>query len=600
MVSYDHLLECGDSVHAFIVYPLTALENCTSTQETMMKTLNQTLRSILLALTFIGTATTALAYDFEVDGIYYNINGDEVSVTYHDYSRIQVTSSSGTYWFENHYNYYAGYSNQVIIPETVTYNNMTYCVTIIGEHAFEECRGITSVIIPNTITVIENDVFYGCYSLRSVTCMALTPPSCSSLSNYSATLYIPLESLELYKSASAWNRFSNIIGFGQNTFSMADYTSLYGDTIVIPVTMENVDVITGFQTDLYLPDGFELLKDGDDYMVELSNRKGRDHVIMASDAPDGAVRVLSYSPTLKTYSGNEGELFYFTIKVPTDGSGIATYPIWLRKTLLTTSDEEEVGALETLSNVAVYFYILGDVDHSGFITVADIVLTAKYILYQNPEPFIFDAADINSDGNITITDVVKIAHLVLDADYGEPTKRLASSGSSGDNMSGEMSQQAVAISLENEQSYTAFQLDLTLPEGMTASGFALAERAKDLGLIVKDRGNGKMRVLGYTADLKTIKGSDGALLTFDVEGAGEILVDNIQLVTPEGQTVLLDGFAIGANTMTSVNELNASKTVARVDYFNLTGQRIDLPENGVTLVVTTYTDGTRTTAKIFR
>ena len=571
-----------------------------STQETMMKTLNQTLRTILLALALIGTASNSLAYNFEVDGIYYNIDGNEVSVTYHDYSRVQVTGSSGYYWYEDHYNYYAGYSNQVIIPETVTYNNMTYCVTKIGEHAFQECRGITSVIIPNTITVIESDVFYGCYSLRSVTCMALTPPNCSGLSNYTATLYVPLESLEIYKSASVWNSFSNIIGFGQNTFSMSDYTTLYGDTVVIPVTMENVDVITGFQTDLYLPDGFELLKDGDDYMVELSNRKGRDHVIMASDAPDGAVRVLSYSPTLKTYSGNEGELFYFTIKVPTDGSGIATYPIWLRKTLLTTSDEEEVGALETLSNVAVYFYILGDVDHSGAITVADIVLTAKYILYQNPEPFIFDAADINGDGKITITDVVKIAHMVLDADYNEPQMRFTSSGSRGDRMSGEVDQQAVAISLENNKEYTAFQLDLNLPEGMTASGFALTERAKDLGLIVKDRDNGKMRVLGYTADLKTIKENDGALLTFNVTGAGEIFVDHIQLVTPEGQTVQLDGFTIGANSVTSVNELNTAKAIASVDYYNLTGQRIDCPENGVTLVITTYTDGTRTTAKTIK
>ena len=112
-------------------------------------------------------------------------------------------------------------------------------------------------------------------------------------------------------------------------------------------------------------------------MVELSSRKGRDHVIMTNDAPDGSVRVLSYSPTLKKFIGNDGELFYITVKVPDNGDGIITYPIWLRKTLLTTTDEEEVGALETLGNIQVYFYILGDVDHNGTITIADIVLTAK-------------------------------------------------------------------------------------------------------------------------------------------------------------------------------------------------------------------------------
>ena len=565
-----------------------------------MKTLNHALRTILLALALIGTTSTATAYDFMVNGIYYNKNGDEATVTYHDYTKIQVTDSSGTYWYEYHYNYYAGYSNQVIIPETVTYNNMTYCVTKIGEYAFAECSGITSVIIPNTITAIENAVFYGCNSLRSVTCQALTPPICSSLSNYTATLYVPLESLELYKSAYGWSSFSNIIGFGQNTFSMNDFTTLYGDTIVIPVSMENVDEITAFQTDIYLPEGFELVQDGNDYLVSLSDRKERDHVIMASEMPDGAVRVLSYSPTLRTYSGNEGELFYLTVKVPDEGAGMVTYPIWLRKTLLTTTDEEEVGALETLSNVDVYFYIVGDVDHSGFITVADVVLTAKYILNQNPEPFIFVAADINGDNKITITDVVKIAHLVLDANYDEPQMRLTANSNNSDRMSGKLDGNTASITLENEQEFTAFQFDVVLPEGMSASDFALTGRAGDLNLEVKDRANGKIRVMGYSPNVKTIKGNEGNLLTFVVSGTSDIRVDRIELVTPTGETVNPAGFTISRSPVTSVKELAECQVVDHIDYYNLAGQRIECPESGVTLVVTTNTDGTRTTTKVIK
>ena len=47
-----------------------------------MKTLNLTLRTILLALVLVSTATSALAYDMKVNGICYNINGDEATVTY--------------------------------------------------------------------------------------------------------------------------------------------------------------------------------------------------------------------------------------------------------------------------------------------------------------------------------------------------------------------------------------------------------------------------------------------------------------------------------------------------------------------------------------
>ena len=629
-----------------------------STQETMMKTLNQTLRTILLALAFIGTSTTTSAYDFKVNGIYYNKNGDKATVTYL-YARLEGYSNG-----QGIYTYFSDYSGDVVIPETVTYNGNNYTVTSIGDRAFVDCAELTTVTIPETVTTISSNAFINCSGLSNITipnsvttigdkafycCTGLTsvsipnsvttigtsafngchlvsiilgksvssigasaiawadyvtslsevpPTTGGSFGNFDAPLYVPLSSIESYETTYEWNYFTDVRGFGENYFSMPDVTTFHGETIVIPVTMENVDDITAFQTDLYLPEGFELVQDGDEYLVELSNRKGRDHVIMANEMPDGAIRVLSYSPTLKTFSGNEGELFYLTVKVPDDGDG--NYRIELNNTIVTTIDEEEVHALNAANNIKVFAYTSGDVDASGAITVADIVQTARYILNYNPEPFIFDAADINGDGKITITDVVKIAHMVLDADYGEPTKSLISGNNSGDRMGGEMNQQSVAITLDNEQEYTAFQLDLTLPEGMTASDFALTERANELGLIVKDRGNGKIRVLGYTADLKAIKESEGALLTFNVTGAGEIQVDNIQLVTPEGQTVLLDGFTIGANNMTSVNELDSDKAVASVDYYNLTGQRIERPENGVTLVITTYTDGTRTTTKVIK
>ena len=584
-----------------------------------MKTLNLTLRAILLTLALVGTTTTALAYDFRVNGICYNKNGNKATVTY-----LYMYYSGSIAIYES------DYSGNVVIPETVTYDGSDYTVTAIGDRAFIGCTELTRVTIPETVTTIATNAFYNCSSLpsitlphsisvindyaffncsslRSIICQSLIPPTVNgnnvfhNVSTNKVTLYVPLAALEEYIASSGWNRFS-IIGFGQNTFSVADYTTLYGDTLVIPVTMENVDDITAFQTDLYLPQGFELLKDGDDYMVSLSSRKGRDHVIMTNDAPDGAVRILSYSPTLKKFSGNDGELFYLTIKVPNDGDGIVTYPIWLRKTLLTTIDEEEIGALETLGNVKVYFYILGDVNHSDNITVADIVQTARYILNYNPEPFVFEAADMNGDGKITITDVVKIANLVLDQDYPEPDMmRMMTAVVPGDRMSGEAIGNTISINLANEQDYTAFQLDMTLPEGMTASDFELTNRASDLGLIVKDRGHGKIRVLAYTPTLKAIKGSDGAVLTFVVGGTmGDIVVDHIELVNLNGESIHLNDFNIVANHFTVLNEMTAGKTVANVEYFNLAGQQIVEPADGVTLVIITYNDGSRITNKVIR
>ena len=115
-----------------------------------MKRLYQ-LSILLLALLLPATAT---AYDFEVDGIYYNINGNEAIVTYQSYS-------NGSY--------FSDYSGDVTIPETVTYNGNTYSVTSIGECAFNNCSVLTSITIGNTVTSIDFGAFASCSTLTSVT-----------------------------------------------------------------------------------------------------------------------------------------------------------------------------------------------------------------------------------------------------------------------------------------------------------------------------------------------------------------------------------------------------------------------------------------------
>ena len=631
-----------------------------------MKTLNLTLRTVLLTLILFSTITEALAYDFVVNGIYYNVSGDEATVTYKRKYYENWNSEYTTYYYEN------DCKGDIEIPESVIYNGKTYtvtaignyafynrylstalnCITIpntvtsigayafyccsgltsitipasivfLGSHAFQYCYGLTNVRIPDSVTsigesafstcglssiIIGNSVesiganaFDGC-PLSSITCLATIPPTAVGFPNTNtAKLYVPKESVELYRTTSGWNYFTNVYGFGNDSFSVPDNSmAFHGDTIVIPVSMQNESEITAFQTDVYLPEGFELFQKNGEYQVSLSDRKGRDHVIMVNEAPDGAMRVLSYSPTLKSFKNNEGELFYLTVKVPQGVSG--NFPIWLRNTILTSTDEEELYAIDALSNVSVTNIIKGDVNNDGIVTVSDVVTTARYILNYNPEPFVFEAADMNGDGKITITDVVKIANLVLDQDYPEPDMmRMMTAVVPGDHMSGEAIGNTISINLANEQDYTAFQLDMTLPEGMTASDFELTNRASDLGLIVKDRGHGKIRVLAYTPGLKAIKGSDGAVLTFVVGGTmGDIVVDHIELVNLNGESIHLNDFNIVANHFTVLNEMTAGKTVANVEYFNLAGQQIVEPADGVTLVVITYNDGSRITNKVIR
>ena len=92
----------------------------------------------------------AFAYDFEVDGIYYNkINSDEVSVIHNGHPN--------------------SYSGEVSIPSTVSYEEVTYKVTGIGSNAFDGSSNMTSVTIANSVTSIGGFAFFNCSKLSSVT-----------------------------------------------------------------------------------------------------------------------------------------------------------------------------------------------------------------------------------------------------------------------------------------------------------------------------------------------------------------------------------------------------------------------------------------------
>jgi hypothetical protein len=88
-------------------------------------------------------------------------------------------------------------------------------VISIGNKAFYECGGLTSVVIGNSVTSIGYDVFSGCSNVISITCEAIYPPGISmntfnGVSNKSIPVYVPAESVEAYKSANYWNEFTNI------------------------------------------------------------------------------------------------------------------------------------------------------------------------------------------------------------------------------------------------------------------------------------------------------------------------------------------------------------------------------------------------------
>ena len=107
-----------------------------------------------VAMMMLSLQAMAFSYTYQGKTLYYEITSDNtVKVTNYYYDVLA---------FNDYVN------GDVVIPNSVEYNGVTYSVTSIGETAFYGCSGLTSVSIPNSVTSIGWAAFWVCSGLSSI------------------------------------------------------------------------------------------------------------------------------------------------------------------------------------------------------------------------------------------------------------------------------------------------------------------------------------------------------------------------------------------------------------------------------------------------
>lgn len=114
------------------------------------KETNRMKRNLLFLMVLLSPLST-VAYDFEVDGIYYNYAPSTQTAT------VTYKSSPNR-----------GYSGIVRIPDKIVFDGTTYSVTSIDNYAFADCSSLTEITIPTSITSIGNGAFNDCDGLTKV------------------------------------------------------------------------------------------------------------------------------------------------------------------------------------------------------------------------------------------------------------------------------------------------------------------------------------------------------------------------------------------------------------------------------------------------
>lgn len=141
--------------------------------------------------------TICMAAQTYIGGLYYNL--DQAKLT------AEVTSVP-----------FGSLSGDVLIPAVVECNNQTYSVTSIGYNAFKGYTSLYSVSLPSSISSIGIGAFEGCRALELIVCEAITPPTLRTSTFYevdkSIPVYVPNESIVLYKTSDGWKDFENIEG----------------------------------------------------------------------------------------------------------------------------------------------------------------------------------------------------------------------------------------------------------------------------------------------------------------------------------------------------------------------------------------------------
>ena len=97
------------------------------------------------------------------------------------------------------------------LPEKVFDNQFE--LAGIGTHAFEGCGTLTSLSIPSSVKEIEPEAFFGAPNLTVVHSLGDVPPVCSKAifeKKNACTVFVPTESLKLYKKQRGWKSAKKI------------------------------------------------------------------------------------------------------------------------------------------------------------------------------------------------------------------------------------------------------------------------------------------------------------------------------------------------------------------------------------------------------
>lgn len=294
-----------------------------------------------------------------------------------------------------------------------------------------------------------------------------------------------------------------------------DMQAMAGRQIVMTLSMKNAELITGYQADILLPEGFSIAtlldENGDERsQVTLLRTLTNRHSLSVSRQEDGSYRFLSTSSSNKNYGGYDGSVAYITINVDrnvTDGE----YPLVIK-------NQE----MSEVTNVA----------HKVAKTEAVITIVSSQVVLDTPELDV-EITDLTGKNDIIYTSPIRV-------------------------YSGK--QAAIDIMMRNTDEISGIQTDILLP-----TGFTLAKSQSNKGNIlfgdrtdasrhafnIAQQTDGAYRLVGYSAGNKTFAGNDGIIATILFDVADNILPGEYKAIIRNSELAKVNNTRVKPEKITS-------------------------------------------------
>lgn len=314
------------------------------------------------------------------------------------------------------------------------------------------------------------------------------------------------------------------VAYAVNELHTANITGASSSDCTLGFTLNNMEVFTGIQFDISLPQAMSYIGGS----ATLYRRD--DHVIAVNALNANTLRVLAYSPGNKNFTLNDGKIIELGFLL--NGTG-GYYPIDINNVIISNSQGENIlsasygGSLQISSS---------EISTSNQLNFGDVSMTSEKELLQmiynyGQEPLIinqltFSNEYFNSPQTFPVTiqpyEQLNLPVIFKKTNKGQTsgTMKIFSNDPDHSIYSVELSGNAFApnylkiitesilpgetkdfeIAIDNEETFVAFQFDLTFPDGLTPdiNNIRLSDRKQDHVVSSTLHSNNILRIISYS------------------------------------------------------------------------------------------------------